>query len=71
MTSEEEKICVEKPERKEIKEHENKRVMISFAILLCLTVLIGGLLDYLFAGIPLGFNIPIVNVQATFSTIFI
>ena len=50
-------------------EHKSKRVMISFAILLGLTVLIGGLLDFLFAGVPLGFNIPIINVQATLTTI--
>ena len=69
MTSEEDKICLEKPEQKKTSEHENKRVMIFFAILLGLTVLIGGLLDFFFAGIPLGFNIPIINVQATLSTI--
>jgi len=37
--------------------------------LLGLTVLIGGLLDYLFAGAPLGFNLPIINVPATLTTI--
>ena len=62
MSSEEEgKFCVEKPERKDAEEHESKRVIISFAVLLGLTVLIGGLFDYLFAGVPLGFNIPIIN----------
>jgi Cd2+/Zn2+-exporting ATPase len=69
MTSEEGKFCVEKPEQKEIEEHESKRVIISFAILLGLTVLIGGLLDYLFSGVPLGFNLPIINVPATLTTI--
>src|SRR5271157_3845311 len=69
MTSDEDKICLEKPKQKEAEEHENKRVLISFAILLGLTVLIGGLLDYLFAGVPLGFNIPIIKVPATLSTI--
>ncbi len=69
MTSEEDKFCVEKPEQKEAEEHESKRVIISFAVLLGLTVLIGGLLDYLFAGVPLGFNLPIINVPATLTTI--
>ena len=68
MTSEEDKICLEKPEQK-AEEHENRRVMIFFAVLLGLTVLIGGLLDYLFAGVPLGFTIPIINVRATLSMI--
>ena len=56
MTSEEDKTCAEKPEQKEAEEHENKRVMIFFAVLLGLTILIGGLLDFFFAGVPLGFN---------------
>jgi Cd2+/Zn2+-exporting ATPase len=68
MTSEEDKICLEKPEQK-AEEHENRRIMIFFAVLLGLTVLIGGLLDFFFAGVPLGFNIPIINVRATLSTI--
>ncbi len=63
MSSEEGKFCVEKPEQKKTAEHESKRVMISFAILLGLTVLIGGLLDLFFAGVPLGFKIPIINVK--------
>ena len=67
MTSEEEKTCPEKPGQAE--EHENKNVMIFLAVLLGLTVLIGGLLDIFFAGIPLHFIIPIINVQATLSLI--
>ena len=69
MTTEEEKICLEKPGQKEAEEHENKRVMIFFAILLGLTVLVGGLLDFFFAGVPLNFTLPIINVRATLSTI--
>jgi Cd2+/Zn2+-exporting ATPase len=61
--------CEEKPKQKETKEHENKRVMISFAVLLGLTVVIGGLLDLFFGGVPLGFTIPFRNVQATLSAI--
>ena len=65
MTTGEEKICLEKPGQKQAEEHENKHVMIFFAILLGLTVLIGGLLDFFFAGVPLHFTIPIINVRAT------
>ena len=64
-----EKTCKEKPKQKEPEEPENKRVMISFAVLLGATVAIGGLLDFLFAGVPLGFSIPVINVPATLSAI--
>jgi Cd2+/Zn2+-exporting ATPase len=63
------KTCVEKPERKAIVERENNRVMIFFAVLLGLSVAIGGLLDYFFSGALLGFTIPVINVQATLSAI--
>ena len=68
MTTEEEKICLEKPVQKP-EEHENKNVFIFFAILLGVTVLIGSLLNFFFAGVPLHFTIPIINVRATVSTI--
>jgi Cd2+/Zn2+-exporting ATPase len=64
-----EKTCIEKPKQKETAEHGKKRVMISFAVLLGLTVVIGGLLDFFFTGVPLGFIIPIINVRATLSAI--
>jgi Zn2+/Cd2+-exporting ATPase len=60
--------CKEKPEQKP-EEHENERVMTFFAILLGATVVIGGLLELFFAGVPLGFTIPLINVPATLSTI--
>ena len=67
--SKNEKACEEKPEHKENEEHENKRVMITFAVLLGLTIVIGALLDFFFAGVFLGLVIPIVNVQATLSAV--
>lgn len=67
--SSEEKACIEKPEKKENEEHENKRVMITFAVLLGLTIVIGAMLDFFFKGVPLGFIIPFVNVQATLSMV--
>ncbi len=69
MSSDEGNYCVEKPEQKKTAEHESNRVMISFAILLGITVLVGGFLDFFFAGVPLGFKIPIINVQATLTAI--
>jgi Zn2+/Cd2+-exporting ATPase len=59
----------EKPKKKQPEEHENKRVMTFFAIMLGSTVAIGGLLDYFFAGVSLGFTIPLTNVPATLSAI--
>jgi Cd2+/Zn2+-exporting ATPase len=64
----EQKTCLEKPERKET-QLENKRVMVTFAILLGLTITIAGLLDLFFSGVPLNFSIPIVNVKASLSTV--
>lgn len=64
-----EKSRKEKPQEKELEEHENKRVMISFAVMLGATVAIGGLLDFFLAGVPLGFSIPIINVPATLSSV--
>lgn len=61
--------CEEKPERKEAAESRNKRLMILLAASLGLTIVIGGLLDLLVQGFPLGFTIPILNVSATLSAI--
>ncbi len=59
--------CEEKPTEQPAEEHENKRIMITFAIMLGTAVAIGGILDFFFAGAPLGFTIPLVNVPATIS----
>jgi len=63
-----EKSRKEKPAEKQPEEHENIRVMISFAVMLGATVAIGGLLGFFFAGVPLGFSIPIIAVPATLSS---
>ncbi len=60
---------MEKPQKKETEKHETQRVLIFFAVLLGLTVLVGGLLSYLFAGVPLHFTIPLINVPATMSNL--
>ncbi len=66
--SDEVKFCIEKPEEKD-EGHENKQTMVTFAILLGATILIAGLLQYLFGGVSLNFVIPIVNVKATLSVV--
>ena len=67
MTSEE-TSCKEEPEAA-IEEHEDKRVMIAFAIVLGVTILFAGLLDLLVKGVSLGFVIPVLNENATVSLI--
>ena len=67
MTSED-KTCMEKPAQKEA-DPENRRVIVTFAVLLGLTITIGGLLDLLYAGVPLNFALPLVNVKATLSVV--
>jgi Zn2+/Cd2+-exporting ATPase len=69
MTSDDEKFCVEKPTPKKEEGQENKNLMVAFAVLLGITVLVGGLLDFFAHGIPLGFTVPIINMQATVSSI--
>jgi Cd2+/Zn2+-exporting ATPase len=64
----EDKTCLIKPEQKET-QLENKRVMVTFAVLLGLTITIGGLLDLFFSGVPLNFSIPLVNVKASLSIV--
>jgi len=64
----EDKTCLEKPKQKET-QLENKRVMVTFAILLGITITIAGLLDLFFSGVPLNFSIPLVNVKASLSIV--
>ncbi|MGA2680854.1 MAG: cation-translocating P-type ATPase [Candidatus Bathyarchaeia archaeon] len=64
----EDNTCIEKQEQKE-EQHQNERVFVTFAVLLGLTITIGGLLDYFFSGVPLNFTIPLVNVKASLSII--
>ena len=67
MTSEEEKFCVEKPEQKP--EEQEKLVLTYLAVLLGVTILVGGLLDFFLKGVSLGFTIPLINVKATISDV--
>src|SRR3990170_9163440 len=57
-----EKSCQEKPEQKEVGAHENKKVLVLLAVLLGLTMIVGGFLYLFFGGLPFGFNVPFVNL---------
>ena len=66
--------CEEKPEEKKeptviAEEEHNKTVLVIFAVWLAITILISGLLDLFVGGLPLGFTIPILNLNATVSLI--
>jgi Cd2+/Zn2+-exporting ATPase len=56
--------CEEKPEAR-AEEERNRRIMILLAATLGATLLTAGLLTLLANGVPLGFNLPILNVPAT------
>jgi len=64
----EDKTCVEKQEQKEA-QPKSKRVIVTFAVLLGITITIGGLLDLIFKGVPLNFTIPLFSVKASLSII--
>jgi len=59
-----------KPERVVIGEEEgNKRVLVAFAVWLGVTIVVSGVLDRFFGGVPLHFTVPIVNLPVTVSMI--
>ncbi|MCW4018207.1 MAG: cation-translocating P-type ATPase [Candidatus Bathyarchaeota archaeon] len=66
MTSEGTKSCKEKPNAAQ-EEKEEKQIMVSLAVALAATIIVAGLLDLLFRGVPLGFAIPVLNQPATLS----
>ncbi len=64
--------CEEKPQRETTvigEEEENKRVLVGFAVWLVVTIIISGILDLFFGGIPLNFTVPLINIDATVSMI--
>src|SRR4030042_1986615 len=63
--------CEEKPEQKEAEESRNKKLMILLAASLGLTIVIGGLLDLIVKGVPLGFVVPYLNVETLSGIIYI
>ena len=63
--------CEEKPKQKEAEENRNKKLMILLAASLGLTIVIGGLLDLIVKGVPLGFVVPYLNVETLSGIIYI
>jgi Cd2+/Zn2+-exporting ATPase len=60
--------CKEKQPPQE-PEHEEKRIFVVLAVALAITIVVAGMLDLFAGGIPLGFNIPLLNEAATASRI--
>src|SRR5450759_932797 len=60
--------CKEKTE-KASEEENNKRLLVTFAVWLGITILVSGLLDLFAKGLPLGFTMPILNLPATSSMV--
>jgi Cd2+/Zn2+-exporting ATPase len=50
-------------------EKENRKVLVAFAVWLVATIIAAGIMDLFFEGIPLGFNVPIINIEASVSMI--
>ncbi|MCW3983894.1 MAG: cation-translocating P-type ATPase [Candidatus Bathyarchaeota archaeon] len=61
--------CKEKPEHALGEESENKRVLVGFAVWLGITILVCGVLDIFFDGIPINFTVPLLNLPASVSMI--
>lgn len=66
--------CEEKPDEKEepmviAEEEHHKSVLTIFAVWLAITIVVSGILDLFFKGIPLGFTIPLLNIDASVSMI--
>ncbi|MCW4029067.1 MAG: cation-translocating P-type ATPase [Candidatus Bathyarchaeota archaeon] len=64
--------CEEKPQTETQiigEEAENRSLLIGFAAWLIATIIISGILDLFFAGVPLGFTLPLLNTPATVSLI--
>lgn len=61
--------CPEEAAREETIEKENRKVWVLLALTLGLTLVIGGVLDLLAQGGPLGFTLPVLNEPATVSSI--
>jgi Cd2+/Zn2+-exporting ATPase len=64
--------CEEKPTAETAligEEEENKRVLVGLAVWLGVTIVVCGILDLFFKGIPLNFTFPLINIPATVSMI--
>jgi len=64
--------CKEKNKKEPVviaEEEQHKKVLIGLGIWLFGTIVISGLLDLFLQGIPLGFTVPVINVEASVSMI--
>ncbi|MGD6850663.1 MAG: heavy metal translocating P-type ATPase [Candidatus Bathyarchaeia archaeon] len=63
--------CEEKPKKEAVVlgEEENTRLLVGFAVWLFITMIVAGLLDLFFGGIPLGITVSLNNVPITVSLI--
>ncbi len=62
--------CEEKEEPTVIAEEEHhKSALTIFAVWLAITIIISAILDNFFNGVPLGFTVPFLNIEATVSMI--
>jgi len=67
-------ICEEKPDENEestviAEEEHHKSALTIFAVWLAITIIISAVLDIFFGGVPLGFTVPLLNIEATISMI--
>ncbi len=62
--------CKEKPEAKVAEEHRGKRVLILLIASLGLAMIVGGLLDLLAGGVPLGFVVPFLNIDKVSGVVY-
>jgi Cd2+/Zn2+-exporting ATPase len=65
-----ENVCQEKPEVKQVGEHESKKILVLLAAALGLTMLIGGLLYFFGDGLPFGFAVPYLNLASFADALF-
>jgi len=62
--------CKEKPEVKVGEEHRSKRVLMLLIAALGLAMAVGGLLDLLAGGVPLGFSVPFLRVNTVAGVVY-
>lgn len=61
--------CEEKPQKESNQEEHHKQILIGLGIWLAVTIVVSGLLDLFLGGIPLGFTVPVINMEANASMV--
>jgi Cd2+/Zn2+-exporting ATPase len=62
--------CPEKPETRNGAERRSRRILVLIGAMLGFSMVFGGLLDLLAAGVPLGFTIPFLNVSTVSGVVY-